>query len=60
MKKITKEEFESTLDELIRWGLVKVELDKNGDEVYSSTELRIEDLERCEDCCQPVPQSSKE
>ena len=33
MKKITQEEFESTLDELIRWGLVKVELDENGDEV---------------------------
>ena len=60
MKRITKEEFESTLDELVRWGLVEVELDENGDEVYSSTELRIEDLERCEDCGLPLPHSPKQ
>ena len=60
MKKITYEEFESTLDELIRWGLVKVELDKNGDEVYSSTELRIEDLERCGGCGLPLPHAPEQ
>jgi hypothetical protein len=56
---MTDEKFESALDNLVRWGLVKVEINENGDEVYSSTGLRIEDLELCEECGLPL-QTSKQ
>lgn len=55
MENMTYEKFESTLDDLVRWGVVKVEFNENGDEVYSTTGLRLEDIELCEKCGLPLP-----
>jgi len=50
MKKITYEEFELHLEDLVRWGHVKVDLNENGVEVYSLTGLSLEEPDLCEVC----------
>jgi len=60
MDKTAYEQFESHLDDLVRWGYVKVDLDENGVEVYSLAEPSLEDLDRCRVCGDILPHSSDE
>ena len=60
MDKIAYEQFESQLDDLVRWGYVKVDLDESGVEVYSLAELSLEDLDHCKVCGEVLPHSSEE